>query len=448
MEYRLSDTFSFKNILSYRKSALTSTFQLDGNGGLVNIPVAALPGGRVLTLANATNSANSSLSGGGVLGAVLGNGIPAGVPFVFLANNTYNREHQWSDEFQINVETDWFRVTAGFLHFSDTIRTGGAPDVYNTLITSALYGQGTSSPRTPFVVPGNYGFEPNNITAKSDAVFIQPEIHLTDRLDFVAGARITKDRKRGFEVAPDQWVASGNAAPPRPTVSAPVSYRDSEATFLAGLNFRPTDNILTYIKYADGYISGGQLATIPFEPERAYSYEAGIKADLFDRRFRSNLAVFYVNYKAIQITTTGLSTGVASSLLYGQAVVSAADARAQGFEWENTIVPVRGVTLTANLGYTDFKWDQDTVYGGPGANGETCRGKTCTGGFVLQAGAPGLQPFFRPKWTSNLSAQYDSEEVLMSGHFSLRLDANFRSKTLLTNDITADNMLNEAAIPS
>ena len=447
-QYHLNDNISFKNIASYRKSSLTSTFQLDGTGGLVNIPVAALPGGRVLTLANATNTSNSSLSAGGTIGAVLGNGIPAGVPFVFLANNTYNRETKWSDEFQVNIETDWFRVTAGYLHFWNRILTGGDTGAYNTLITAALYGQGTTSPRTPFVIPGNPGFLPNKVTSVSDAVFVQPEFHITDRLDVVAGARITKDRKFGREVSPDQWVASGNAAPPRATVQSRISYRDSEATFMAGVNYRPTDNILTYVKYADGYISGGQLATIPFQPERAYSYEGGIKADLFDRHFRSNLSIFHVDYKAIQYTTSGTLTGVASSFLFGQAVISSGDARANGFEWENTIIPVRGITLTANLGYTDFKYDKNTIYGGPGPNGTVCRGPSCTGGFVLQSGAPGYQEFQRPKWTANVAAQYDSEEMVMGGHLTLRVDANFKSKNLMTSDLTAGNALNEAEDPA
>jgi iron complex outermembrane receptor protein len=310
------------------------------------------------------------------------------------------------------------------------------------LITTALFGQGTSTPG-PFVLPANTGFVPTEVTSISDAWFIQPEIHLTDRLDVVLGARITKDKKSGFEVAPDQYVASGGNVSLTP-VNRPVRYRDTQKTFLAGLNYRPTDDILTYIKYADGYISGGQLATIPFEPEHAYSYEAGVKADLFDGKLRSNLSVFHVDYKGIQYTTSGTLTGVASSFLYGQALVSVGDAKANGFEWENTIAPIRGVTLTANVGYTDFKFDQNTIYGGPLPGGGICRGPSCAGGFVLTTGSAGFQEFTRPKWTGSVSAQYDTEEVVAGGHFTIRADGNFRSKSLLTYDLSLGNALGEA----
>ncbi len=444
-QYRVNDAITIKNIASYRKSSLTSSFQLDGTGGLVNIAVGALPGGRVLTLANVTNTSNRSLSGGGAAGVIAGTGvIPPGTPFVFLSNNTFNRERQWSDEFQVNISTKWFELTAGYIHFDNHIATGGAADLYNTLQTTALYGQGTTSFGTAFVMPKNTGFIPTEVTSISDAFYIQPEFHLTDRLDIVGGARITKDRKTGFEVAPDQWVATGNAAVPRATVSRPISYRDSQQSFMVGLNYRPTDDILVYVKYADGYISGGQLATIPFEPEKAFSYEAGIKADLFDRRFRSNLAVFKVDYQNVQSTTSGQLTGVASSFLYGQAVISAADATAKGFEWENTIVPVRGVTLTGNLGYTDFKYDPNTVYGGPTATGGVCRGPTCTGGFVLTSGSAGYLPLQRPKWTANVAAQYDTLEIVGGGHLTFRVDANFKSKNLMASDLSVGNTLGEA----
>lgn len=434
-QYRLNDNITLKNILAYRKSALTNTFQLDGNGGLVNFTVPNT-GGR--TLANVTNTSNFSLSR---------TPTPAGVPFVFLANNTFNREHQWSNEFQVNISTDWFELTGGYIHFDNHITTGGGTNLYNTLTTTALYGQGTTKSGTPFVIPSNTGFMSTEVTSKSDAFYLQPEFHLTDRIDLVGGARITSDRKTGFEVAPDQFVASGNAPEPRATVLRPISYRDSEQSFMVGVNYRPTDDILLYVKYADGYISGGQLATIPFGPERAYSYEAGIKSDLFDRRLRSNLSVFHVDYKGVQATTSGQLTGVASSFLYGQAVVSAADATADGFEWENTIAPFRGLTLTGNLGYTDFKYDQNTVYGGPTATGGICRGPTCTGGFVLTSGSAGYLPLQRPKWTANVSAQYDTLPVMAGGHLSFRVDANYKSKNLMASDISLGNTLGEAPSP-
>jgi iron complex outermembrane receptor protein len=156
-----------------------------------------------------------------------------------------------------------------------------------------------------------------------------------------------------------------------------------------------------------------------------------VAAELFDRRLRSNLSVYHVDYKALQFTTSGLLTGVASSALFGQAVVQSGNARANGFEWENTAVPIRGVTLGANFGYTDFKFDQATIFPG----------------FLISSGAPGYLEFARPKWTINLSSQYDSPELFGGVHFMARIDGNFRSKQLLTSDVAIGSGLTVPETP-
>src|SRR3546814_6011314 len=40
----------------------------------------------------------------------------------------------------------------------------------------------------------------------------------------------------------------------------------------------------------------------PFAPEKLTDYEIGVKADLFDRHVRNNLAVFYSDYRNMQRT--------------------------------------------------------------------------------------------------------------------------------------------------
>jgi iron complex outermembrane receptor protein len=76
------------------------------------------------------------------------------------------------------------------------------------------------------------------------------------------------------------------------------------------------------------------------------------------------------------------------------------------------------------------------VFGGTLPDGSICRGQACTGGFVAQSGPNQYEEFQRPKWTGNLSAQFDSEEIFRGGHFTARLDGSFRSKTLMTSDLT------------
>ncbi|MCB2047658.1 MAG: TonB-dependent receptor [Novosphingobium sp.] len=387
-ELQLSDSIKIKNILGYRRTRVAGNAQLDGMGGF-------------------------SLQG---------------APFVAIIAAGANLQRQWSDEFQVIIDNQWFNLTAGYLHFQDKQTAGGNAGIPNTLSAAALQGAGTAA--NPFKLPVANGYLPTEVKSVSDAVYAQLELNLTDRIHAVGGMRITKDRKTGIEYS---WLQ------PRPqtgnvnrTQSGIVDYRGTKATYLAGLNFYPTDDILAYAKYSTGYISGGQIATIAFGPETAKSWEAGVKADLFDRRFRTNLAVFDVDYKNIGVTTSGLNTGVPSAAPFAVAVVASGDAHAYGFEWENTLLPFEGLTLTGNLGYTHFKYDKDSIFPG----------------FVAVSGSPGYQVASRPRWTANVSAQYETPEIIAGGRLVLRADANYRSRTLLATDLTFSNNATDPEDPA
>lgn len=378
VEWAASDVLTFKNILAHRTAELENNyFQLDGLGGL-NLP------------------------------AALG-----GFPFVFVINNSYNKDSQWSNEFQVNVATDWFNITGGLLWFNNKQEAGGQDDLFNVLSGSPIIGQNTSAFLTPFTIPQNTGYNSSSVEVTSKALYAQGEFFITDTLSAVGGLRFTKDRKVGRESIP------GSVSSPSQGAFVPIDYTDDQVTYLLGLNYQPTPELLAYAKYSTGYISGGQLATITFDPETAESWEAGIKADLFDRRLRANLAVFYVDYGSIQAATLGTLTGVPSAAQFGQAIVPYADSVAKGFELETTFVPLEGLTLSANVGYTDFKFKDETIFAP----------------LQIGAGAPGVQEFFRPEWVGNFSAQYEVFDVL-GGTLSLRSDLNYKSETLLSNDIT------------
>ncbi len=373
--WNIGSQTTLKNILAYRKASLYTNSQLDGLGGLI-VPT-------------------------------------SGVPFLFVANNVGSLEKQWSDELQLNLSREQFNLTAGLIHFQNDQETSGIRGEFNSLQGAAMVGQGTVSPG-PFVVPANLGYIPPRVKAKSDAFYIQPEIHLNDQLDFVVGYRITKDRKDGTEIVP------GTVQPYAPSLgrSSSIRYNDERNTYLVGLNYKPSENLLAYLKYATGYISGGQLATIVFAPETAASYEAGVKAELFGRQLRSNLAVYHVDYGSIQQTALGAQTGIPSSIPFGQAIIPSADATAYGFEWENTLAPIDQLVLGVNIGYTHFEFDDDTVFQG----------------YRVTHGVPGFQEFNRPEWTGSLFAQYNGPRVFGDGLLSARVDGQFKSEYLMTSD--------------
>jgi iron complex outermembrane receptor protein len=396
--YYLNDDIQFKNILAFRKTKNYTTFQLDGLGGLTNVGIPdfrGFPPGLAIPFGPGGNPKLAS--------------FVTGAPFLFLGNNDYVREWQWSDEFQVNVNTDWMTLTAGFLHFYDHITTSGFTDAYNTSITQVITGQNTALNGTPFVIPANPGYKGAVVQTFSNALYAQPEFHLTDQLDLVTGIRWTIDQKDGHESFPDQTITPG---------VSPIYYKHPQITYLAGLNYKFDDNTLTYAKYSTGFVSGGQLSTLTYQPEKARSWELGVKTEQFDHRLRSNLALFDARYSNLQYDTSGLLTGNPATALFSQAIVNQGDAHALGFELENTIAAFKGVIFTANVGYTNFKYEQSTI----------------PPGLASLSGPPGFKPFQRPNFTGTLGAQYTSDEIWRGGYLMARVDANFRSETLMTSN--------------
>jgi len=401
-KYYLNDSIQFKNILALRQTKNESTFQLDGLGGLVNAPIPSLGGipPGFFPLGPGSNHNLASF-------------VP-GAPFVFLGNNGYNREWQWSEEFQVNVTTDWMTMTAGFLHFYDHITSAGFSDGYNTTITQVITGQNTPLNGTPFVIPANPGYKGAIVQTFSNAVFAQPEFHVTDQLDVVAGIRWTQDQKDGHESFPDQQL--------RPGVS-PIYYKHSQITYLGGLNYKLDPDTLLYAKFSTGFVSGGALSTLTYKPEKARSWELGAKTEQFDHRLRSNLALFDARYSNLQYDTSGLLTGNPATAAFGQAIVNQGDAHALGFELENTIAVTDAITMTANVGYTNFKFEQATI----------------PAGLASLSGPPGFKPAQRPNFTGTLGAQYTSGEIWQGAHLVARLDANFRSNAIMTSNTISAN---------
>ena len=71
------------------------------------------------------------------------------------------------------------------------------------------------------------------------------------------------------------------------------------------MNYKPNDDILLYAKFSTAFVSGGSVSGLDFPPETATSWEAGIKADLLDRRLRTNLSLFSVKYENFQTAQSG-----------------------------------------------------------------------------------------------------------------------------------------------
>lgn len=209
----------------------------------------------------------------------------------------------------------------------------------------------------------------------SMGLYAQGTWHFNDQFSFTGGLRYSVDdkgiesRNNNFNRTTSTSVCSLFSAPgivgPE-VVGVPecaVRRRDnfSGVSYLAGLEYKPNEDMLIYLKTAKGFRSGGQnlrapsaVFQLPFRPETAYSHELGFKGEFFDRRVRLNLAVYQTDVKDIQRSTQIPNpTGVgAPATVLG----NAGKARFRGMEAELQAVLFDGFTMSLSGAHVDPKY--------------------------------------------------------------------------------------------
>jgi iron complex outermembrane receptor protein len=368
--YDIASYLTVKNILAYRNTHLIQSANVDGFGFAGLSAFVPIPGVGAIPAAVAL---------GGPPGSVIG---------TLIGVTTDSRQEQTSDELQFNLTTKPLNLTAGFLYYNELSRSIPFRNDAGLGVLSGIYLAQPAAPGQPVVLL-NQNFVPSSIRSVSKAVYAQGEAHLTPDVDLVLGIRQTWDHKYGVDAL--------SGAPIR------FDYKNDKLTWLAGVNYRPTQDILAYAKVSTGFISGGQLSGRTFDTETARSYEVGVKSDLLDRRARANLALFHADYTGLQFPTT--LSGLNVILNYG-------DAEANGVEFEGAYIAFPGMTFSANLGYLQF-------------NLKDVDPRVATG---LQTQLYSVVATNRPRWTSNLTAQYQTPDpVVLGARFMIRADAQFKS---------------------
>jgi iron complex outermembrane receptor protein len=147
---------------------------------------------------------------------------------------------------------------------------------------------------------------------KSAAVFADGTYRFAERWALNAGARLTRETKRGqaFNAA---WTDDTFS-----TVAAVTADYDDEETFdsLAprlGVDYRVNDDVFTYLSLSRGFKSGGfnirAQTTVfpesgePFDDEVLDMAEIGVKSVLADGSLRVNAAGFFGRYHHVQVST-------------------------------------------------------------------------------------------------------------------------------------------------
>lgn len=249
------------------------------------------------------------------------------------------------------------------------------------------------------------------------AAFGQATYDVTEKMSLTIGARYTDETKKFL---PDQTVRFNEYTVPvfggagfvdgQRILPFVESSRDfNNFSLMGSLNYRWTDDLMTYLSYSEGYKSGGfnQRVFPPrsepgsFEPEEVSVYEFGWKWTNDANTVRFNGAGFYTDYTNVQVKVIDViapGTG------------NAAEGRIYGGEMELTALVTQDLTLQFSAGYLDTKY---TAFA---ADFDPAQGIDKNSRFVNS-----------PKWSLSGSLSY-VVPVSSYGDITFRGDWSYRSK--------------------
>lgn len=189
----------------------------------------------------------------------------------------------------------------------------------------------------PLSFPQNpVGYDTDSVNTevnKNYAAYTQETFHVTNRLAAFVGGRYSSERKQdSIQVYATKFGAF--LLPP-----TPLSHSWGDFTYRAGLKYNFSPNVMGYGSVATGFKSGGfngraqSSFFIAYNPEKATTYEIGLKSQILHQRLQVNADAYWTNYTDIQTTENVVdpSTGVETNV-----VGNPGDAHIKGIELGST----------------------------------------------------------------------------------------------------------------
>ena len=377
-------------VVDYQSSAQPQTFPISSirYSGLAVLPTYTVPGQAPIT-------------------------IPSGVPYdpnvtasadqypgsLFVAN-THNSRAQVAQEFRLVSAPNQTPISYVLgAYFSSSRQHVNQIATMNGKAFMQL--NGMTIPQE-FGVP-DPGFFANITETDTDveaALFGEATWHATDKLNLLAGLRVTHltstfDQSNygpnSFNTAPSltdgtHVIGSIIDDPVTPKFSAEYSlaprkilYATAAKGFRAGgINpvITSTGLILSNLLY--GLTDTSKIPKF-YKSDSVWSYEVGGKFSLFDGRAQLNLAGFWIDWTDVQVNQN----------LGGDSFnTNAPHATSKGFEIETQVRPIKNLSLNGSAAFDHAEYRSATAVG------------------PIQVTKVG-QAFAQPEWTASLGARYD-----------------------------------------
>jgi iron complex outermembrane recepter protein len=222
-----------------------------------------------------------------------------------------------------------------------------------------------------------------DLTQTTFATFGQVEYKPIAPLTLIAGLRYESSRTQMDRFR--QLTPAGETPQPTGTAFNDVEQTNDIVIPRFGLEYQVSPNVIAYGTVSRGYKPGGlnffadSESELKFQPETSWNYEAGLKSSWLNDRLGVNFSIFRTTSDSFQVSVADFSNFTS--------IVTNAEVAINGGELELRATPVKGLDITAGLGYVDGKFERYTnPFSGQSFNGN--------------------QLTFSPSVTYNLALQY------------------------------------------
>jgi len=367
---------------------------------------------------------------------------------------------QFSNEFQINYNSDLMNAVLGLYYFNErqrpidnvglSNRNGMFQNIavlqaagvdLNTAYALCGYSPGTVNGT---VIAPKRVCTHSNLGDETFAIFGQTEIKLGAVSDALSGVTIKLGGRWSSEHVDSEnpsIIITRNGVGPVLQYTAAGTHRErtfKDFTPTAGIEWKPSRDLMLYYTYSEGFKAGSPEnaagSTTIVDPETVANHEIGIKASPA-RWLTVNLAGYAYTLNGLQLNKTiaGGPTG------YTTIFQNAAKTRAKGFELEVNARPLDGLTLSGAVSYTDAHYvdyltldplNPANVAGGTPYNAVTNPDPTAYGapggGNIQLAGNPTRNS---PRWSWSTHAAYEIQAPGLNGSITPSIDVSYKGKT-------------------
>lgn len=253
-----------------------------------------------------------------------------------------NYTHKWSQEFRLESPKDGRKLDWRLGAFYTQERSNVSQAItFANETTGALLDGGTLED----VREGS--------TYHEGALFGSTRYHFTPKFDVEVGLRYARNRQSFHEQdVADDSVSTGTSG---------------EGVFSYSLapRYHVSKNWMVYARIANGYRPGGANIGVSSSSPKTYgadksvNYELGTKAEFLHKRLSTELSVYHITWKNIQLQAVDPTTSVGY-------YVNSGGAKSDGVETAVSAVPWHGMKMTASVGLQRAVLTEDapdSIYG-------------------------------------------------------------------------------------